>query len=113
MKKNANANHFSHANPAISRYTRFSIWWLKNFEEITHFWTGFSWVWAATILLSAIVGYMPFIKAVLVLFITGAVIQTGMLLCIRSISAHLKSLKEGPEKEHAHMLMIQIIKRRL
>jgi divalent metal cation (Fe/Co/Zn/Cd) transporter len=99
--------------PAIPWHTRFSIWWLRNFEEIIHFWTSFSWVWAFAVVLSAIVGYMPLFNALAVLFVSGVILQSAMVLCIRSISTYLKSMEEGPEKEKAHDLMIQIIKRRM
>ena len=113
MKKAVNINPARRPYPYTTVQTRFSIWWLRNFESIIHFWTGFGWVWAFAVLLSAIVGYMPLVNALAVLFFTGIVALFGILLCIRSISTHLKSLEDGPEKEEAHELMIQIIKRRI
>jgi hypothetical protein len=113
MKKCLNVNPLSHACREITWHTRFSIWWLRNFEDIIHFWTGFSWVWAFGVLLFGIVGYMPLFNILAVLFLTSVALQCGLVLCIRSISAHLKTMEEGPEKELAHNLMIQIINRRL
>jgi hypothetical protein len=115
MKKSLNFNPASRGRlyAAIPWQTRFSMWWLGNFEAIIHFWTGFSWAWALTFILSAIVGYMPLFKALGLLFFTGITMQFGMFLCIRSIAAHLKSMEEGTEKDRAHDLMIQIIRRRI
>jgi hypothetical protein len=113
MKKCLNVNPITHSCSEISWHTRFSIWWLRNFEAIIHFWTGFSWVWASAVLLYGLVGSVPLFETLAVLLLTSAALQSAMLLCIRSISTYLKSMEEGPEKDLAHDLMTQIIRRRL
>jgi hypothetical protein len=115
MKKTLNFTPVSRSRlcTTIPWQTRFAIWWLSNFEAIIHFWTGFSWIWALTFILLALVGYIPLYKALGILFFTGITLQSGMFLCIRFIAAHLNSMEEGTEKDRAHDLMIHIIRRRI
>ncbi len=62
MKKCLNVNPMSHPRSEVAWHTRFSIWWLRNFEEIIHFWTGFSWVWAIGVVLKGVETNQIFIK---------------------------------------------------
>lgn len=92
--------------------TLFALWWLRNYETITHFWRGFSWVWVTGILLSVVVGYLDLARAICLIFMIGVIANAGIYCSIRAIASHLKQLEDGPEKEEAHELMIKIIKRR-
>lgn len=96
-----------------STTTKLTLWWLRNYESITHFWTGFSWVWVIGVLLAAIAGHLDLRLAISVIFLFGIISNTGIYLCVRAMSAHLKQLEDCPEKEEAHELMRQIIKRRV
>jgi hypothetical protein len=104
-------------NPSTQRCTsmgtKAALWWLKHYEGIVHFWTGFSWVWVVAILLGAIVGEIELRQALCLIFLIGVVAISGVYLCIKTLSSHLKHLSDGPEKEEAHELMAKIIRRRL
>jgi hypothetical protein len=90
-----------------------ALWCLRHYDDIVHFWAGFSWLWVIGILLSAVVGYMSLSHALCTILLVGVIANSGVYLGIRAMASHLKHLKDGPEKEEAHELMIQIIKRRV
>ena len=90
-----------------------ALWWLRHYEEIIHFWTGFSWVWVIGVFLSAVVGKIEFRYALSIIFLIGVIANVGIYLGIRTLASHLKHLTDGPEKEEAHELMMKIIKRRI
>lgn len=93
--------------------TRVALWWLRNYEDIAHFWKGFSWIWVIGVLFYVIVGYLDLAVALPVVFIVGVIANSGMYFGIKAISSHLKNLEDGPEKEEAHELMIKIIKKKV
>jgi hypothetical protein len=93
--------------------TRVALWWLRHFESIIRFWTGFSWVWVIGVILSTIMGHLEFRYALCIILLVGVISNTGIYCGIRTIASYLKGLKDGPDKEEAHKLMIQIIKRRM
>ena len=93
--------------------TTFALWCLRNYEDIIHFWTGFSWLWVIGILLSAMVGYLSLSHALCTILLVGVIANSGVYLGIRAVASYLKHLQEGPEKEEAHKLMIRIIRRRV
>ena len=93
--------------------TKAALWWLKHYERIIHFWTGFSWVWVVGILLGAIVWEIDLRQALCLIFLIGVVAISGVYLCIKTLSSYLNHLSDGPEKEEAHELMAKIIRRRL
>ena len=93
--------------------TKIPLWFLRNYEDINHFWVGFNWAMSIGWLLSAIVGKLTLAHAIVLLFLTGTVLNIGMYYLVRSVAASLKNMAEGKEKDEAHNLMIQIIKRRI
>ena len=93
--------------------TRVALWWLRHYESIIHFWTGFSWVWVVGILLSAIAGHLDLGHALSIIILVGIIANTGMYLGIRTLASYLKCLKDGRQKEEAHELMAEIIKKRM
>lgn len=103
----ATASHY------VARGTKAALWWLRHYEFITHFWTGFSWVWVIGILLGAMVGYMDLRYAICLILLVGVIANTGIYMIIRTFASYLSHLKDGPEKEEAHKLMVEIIKRRI
>lgn len=96
-----------------SPWTSISLWFLRNYEEIAHFWAGFSWLWVIGIILSSMVGYITLTYAFAIIFLAGVILNTGFYLAIRTIASHLKLLEDGPEKDEARKLMTKIIKRRI
>lgn len=98
---------------AASRGTKAALWWLRHYETIIYFWTGFSWVWVIGILLGAIVGYLDLRYALCFIFLIGVVANTGIYFSITTMASYLKGLDDGPEKEEAHKLMMKIIRRRI
>lgn len=90
-----------------------ALWSLRNYEDIVHFWKGFSWLWVIGILLSAVVGYLSLSHALCTILLVGVIANSGVYLGIRAIASHLKDLQDGPEKDEAHELMIRIIRRRV
>jgi len=96
-----------------ARGTKAALWWLRHYEFITHFWTGFSWVWVIGMLLLPVVGYMDLRLALSLILLIGVVANSGIYLSIRTLASYLKQLGDGPEKEEAHELMTEIIKRRI
>jgi hypothetical protein len=93
--------------------TKAALWWLRHYEFITHFWTGFSWVWVIGMLLLPVIGYMDLRVAIALILLIGVIANTGIYMSIRTLASYLKQLKDGPEKEEAHELMTEIIKRRI
>jgi hypothetical protein len=93
--------------------TKAALLWLRHYEGIIHFWTGFSWVWVVAILLGAIVGEIDLGLALCLIFLIGVISISGVYLGIKTLSSYLKHLSDGPEKEEAHELMAKIIRRRL
>ena len=65
------------------------------------------------ILLSAVVGYLSLRYALCTILLVGVIANTGVYLGIRTVASYLKHLRDGPQKEEAHELMIQIIRRRV
>jgi len=96
-----------------ARGTKVALWWLRHYEDLVHFWKGFSWVWVIGILLSAIVGYLDLGHALFIILFIGVIANTGIYLSIRTMGSYLMHLEDGPEKEEAHELMIKIIKKRI
>jgi hypothetical protein len=96
-----------------ARGTKAALWWLRHYEFITHFWTGFSWVWVIGMLLLPVAGYMDLRLAIALILLIGVIANTGIYMTIRTLASYLKQLKDGPEKEEAHELMTEIIKRRI
>ncbi len=92
---------------------RSALWWIRNFEKIIHFWTGFSWVIVIGAILTVFVGRFNLSQALSFIICFGVVANTGLYLCVKAFAASLKQLREGPEKEEAHELMGKIIHRRL
>jgi hypothetical protein len=93
--------------------TRAALWWLRNYETIIHFWTGFSWVWVLGIVLYALVGYLSLAHAICIILLIGVIANSGIYLGIRTMASYLRGLEDCAEKEEAHELMIEIIKRRM
>jgi hypothetical protein len=110
-KKNVTNRETVGNQPATG--TRAALWWLRHYEFITQFWTGFSWVWVIGMLLLPVVGYMDLRLALALILLIGVIANTGIYMSIRTLASYLKNLKNGPEKEEAHELMIEIIKRRI
>jgi hypothetical protein len=90
-----------------------ALWYLRHYEDIVHFWKGFSWLWVIGILLSSVAGYLSLDHALCTIFIVGVIANTGIYLGIKTIASYLKSLDDGPEKDEAHKLMVRIIRRRV
>ncbi len=103
----------STASYSTSRGTKVALWWLRNYETIIHFWTGFSWAWVIGVILCAITGYLDLRYALCFMFLIGVVANAGVYFSIKTMANYLKALKDGPEKKEAHALMIKIIKRRM
>lgn len=95
------------------RGTGAALWWLRNYETVIHFWTGFSWVWVVGIVLYALAGRLGLGHAICIILLVGVISNTGIYLSVRTMASYLRSLSDGPEKEEAHELMIKIIKRRM
>ena len=93
--------------------TKVALWWLRHYEGIINFWTGFSWVWVIGLILYAISGQLQVKQALLLILFIGVIGNTGAYLGLRTLSSYLKLLKDGPEKEEAHELMTKIIRRRI
>lgn len=93
--------------------TKAALWWLRHYEFITHFWTGFSWAWVIGILLLPVIGYMDLRLAIALILLIGVIANTGIYMSIKTLASYLKQLKDGPEKEEAYELMTEIIKRRI
>jgi hypothetical protein len=96
-----------------ARGAKVALWWLRHYETITHFWTGFSWVWVMGILLGVLVGEIQLGHALCLILLIGVIANSGVFLGIRAMASYLKGWKDGPAKEEAHELMIKIIKRRI
>ena len=108
-QQTTNCSRVSHETPAG---TRLALWWLRHYESIIHFWTGFSWVWVIGILLFAVVGYLDVVRALATIVLIGVIANTGVYLAVRTLANYLKGLQDGPEKEEAHDLMVEIMRRR-
>lgn len=93
--------------------TKIALWWLRHYDGITHFWRGFSWVWVIGVLMYVVTGSLGLARAMLIIFVAGVIANAGIYCSIRAISAHLKQLQDGPEKQEAHDLMIKIIRARV
>jgi hypothetical protein len=106
-------NTKTNASHHVARGARAALWWLRHYEFITHFWTGFSWVWVIGILLGSMGGYMDLRYAICLILLIGVIANTGIYMSIRTFASYLKHLKDGPEKEEAHKLMVEIIRRRI
>jgi hypothetical protein len=96
-----------------ARGAKVALWWLRHYETIIHFWTGFSWVWVVGILLGALVGHLQLGHALCLILLVGVISNTGIYLSIQTLASYLKGLKDGPAKEEAHELMIKIMTRRI
>jgi hypothetical protein len=90
-----------------------ALWYLRHYEDIVHFWKGFSWLWVIGILLSSVAGYLSLGHALCTILIVGVIANTGIYLGIKTIASYLKGLDDGPEKDEAHELMMRIIRRRV
>ena len=106
-------NKWSSVSESTATGIKVALWWLRHYESIVQFWRGFSWVLAIGIVLFAIVGHMDLRHAVCLLFLIGVIANTGIYLGIRTMTSHLKGLKDGRAKEEAHELMMKIIRRRI
>jgi len=93
--------------------TRATLWWLRNFEGIIHFWTGFSWLVVIGAILTVIAGRFDLKQVLVFIFFFGFIANTTLYFVIKSVAVCLRYMEEGPEKEEAHDLMIGIIRRRL
>lgn len=99
--------------PKIATGTKVALWWLRHYESITHFWTGFSWVWVTGILLCAVTGQLGLRQALSLIFVIGVIANTGVYCGIKTLASYLKHLRSGPEKEEAQKLMTKIIRKRM
>ena len=97
----------------MSNHELAALWWLRHYETIIQFWTGFSWVWVIGIVLYAVVGYLDLGNAICIILLVGVISNTGIYLSIQTMASYLKGLKDGPAKEEAHELMIKIMTRRI
>ena len=70
-------------------------------------------MWVIGILLSSVVGYITLEQALAIVLLVGVILHVGFYLAIRAIASHLKLMKNSPEKEKAHDLMMKIICRRI
>ena len=107
----------SHGGPEVLGHgaagNKVALWWLRHYETIINFWTGFSWVWVIGLLLYAFSGQLNVKQALLLILFIGVIGNAGAYLGLRTLSGYLKLLKDGPEKEEAHKLMTKIISRRM
>jgi hypothetical protein len=113
VRKAEETKEWSPVSSSTATGTKVALWWLRHYESIVHFWTGFSWVFAVGIVLYAIVGHLDLGHALCLVFLIGVIANSGIYLGIRTMASHLKGLKEGREKEEAHELMMKIIRRRI
>lgn len=113
MNRTEITNNHTESSSNDTTGTKFTLWCLKNYDDIVHFWVGFSWLWVIGILLSVVVGYLSLNHALCTIFLVAVIANSGIYLGIRAMASHLKHLQEGPEKEKAHELMIRIIRKRL
>jgi hypothetical protein len=113
VPKTENVNDRRTVVSQAAKGTKAALWWLRHYEFITNFWTGFSWVWVIGMLLLPVIGYMDLPVALALILLIGVIANTGIYMSIRTLASYLKQLKDGPEKEEAHELMTEIIKRRI
>ncbi|MBW2107121.1 MAG: hypothetical protein JRI36_00430 [Deltaproteobacteria bacterium] len=113
MKGQQDFNRAGNACARRDKATKVALWWLRNYDAITHFWRGFSWVWVIGVLMYVITGSLDLARAMVIIFVVGIIANSGIYCSIRAISAHLKQLEDGPEKQEAYDLMIKIIRARV
>jgi hypothetical protein len=113
VPKTENVNRRGRVVSQAAKGTKAALWWLRHYEFITNFWTGFTWTWVIGMLLLPVVGYMDLRLALALILLIGVIANTGIYMSIRTLASYLKQLKDGPEKEEAHELMTEIIKRRI
>jgi hypothetical protein len=99
--------------PQTETGAKVALWWLRHFDSITHFWTGFSWVWVTGLLLCAVTGQLGLQKALFLIFVIGVIANTGVYCGIKTLASYLKHLRNSAEKEEAHELMTKIIRKRM
>ena len=113
MRKAEERNHWSEVSNGTERGTKVALWWLRHYEGVVHFWTGFSWVWVIGILLAAVAGHLDLRRALCLILLIGIIANCGIYLGIKTLACYLRDLKDGREKEEAHELMAKIIRRRI
>lgn len=91
---------------------RLSLWYLRNFEEVIYFCTGFPWVLAIALLFAGIGSGLGLGTTIYIMFIGGVIFVTGVYLLIRAVQKQLNML-EGDAKKEAHLEMVAIIMRRI
>ncbi len=94
-------------------FIKTALWWLRNYESVIFFWTGFSWACVTGIILFSVIGNYDIGHALLLILLCGIAANAGIYLTIKTLGEYLKQLKDGPEKKEAHELMTKIIVRRL
>jgi hypothetical protein len=92
--------------------TKLSLWYLRNYEYIVCFVTGGSWVFAITWLFVGACKHWPISTTVYVIFCSGVITLTAVVLFVKAASKYLLTL-EGEAKEEAHAEMTKIIFRRI
>lgn len=112
MKESQQANTGEKTIQETAAGTSAALWWLRHYEGIISFWKGFSWVWVIGVLLYSIEGCIDLRYALWLILCIGVIANTGIYLGIKTLSSHLKNLKEGPEKKEAYKLMLKIIRKR-
>jgi hypothetical protein len=99
--------------PETKTGAKVALWWLRHFDSITHFWTGFSWVWVTGLLLCAVTGQLGLREALSLIFVIGVIANTGVYCGIKTLASYLKHLRNSAEKEEAYELMTKIIRKRM
>lgn len=92
--------------------TRLSLWYLRKYEEIIYFCTGFSWVLAIALLFAGIGSGLGLGTTIYIMFVGGMSFLAGVYLLIKSVQKHLGTLEDAA-KEEAHAEMAAIILRRI
>lgn len=92
--------------------TRLSLWYLKRYEEIIHFCTGFSWVLAIALLYVGIGSGLGLGTTIYIMFCAGIIFISAICLFIKASKKHLFTLT-GDAKKEAHAEMVKIIFRRI
>lgn len=108
-----NKNGESNTDTNLNLCEKIALWWIRHFESIIHFWTGFSWAIVIGAILTVVAGRFNLSQALSFVICFGVIANTGVFLCIKTLAASLKQLPDGPEKDEAHELMGRIIHRRL
>jgi len=97
----------------MSRLERLALWWIRHYESCTHFWPGFLISLAICIFIVGCFRNWPIGPVLFGIATVSIILNAGVILLIKSLQHVLKNLPDGPEKEEAHDLMIEIIKKRL